>query len=63
MIGFEKIIEIINHKAQNTDSLEEKDYYAVCANILEYIDGIGEEFVNFDIDFINDELNIRIKRK
>ena len=63
MIDFEKIMKIINQKAQNTDSIEEKDYYAVCANILEYINGIGEEFVNFDIDFIDNELNIRIKRK
>lgn len=64
MIDFEKMMEIINKKTQcDNISLEEKDYYAVCANILEYIDGIGEEFVNFDIDFGDDELNIRIKRK
>ena len=64
MIDFEKMMEIINGKTQcDGISIEEKDYYAVCANILKYIDGIGEEFVNFDIDFVDDELNIRIKRK
>ena len=64
MIDFEKMMEIINRKTHCDDiSTEEKDYYAVCTNILEYIDGIGEELVNFDIDFVNDELNIRIKKK
>ncbi len=64
MIDFEKMMEIIDSKTKcDSISIEEKDYYAVCANILEYIDGIGEEFVNFDIDFDDDELNIRIKRK
>ncbi len=64
MIDFEKMMEIIDRKTKCDDiSIEEKDYYAVCANILQYIDGIGEEFVNFDIDFGDGELNIRIKRK
>lgn len=64
MINFEKMMEIIDRKTKCDDiSIKEKDYYAVCANILEYINGIGEEFVNFDIDFTDDELNIKIKRK
>ncbi len=64
MIDFEKMMEIIDRKTKcDNISIEEKDYYAVCANILQYIDGIGEEFVNFDIDFGDGELNIRIKRK
>ena len=64
MIDFEKMMEIIDKKTKcDGISIKEKDYYAVCANILEYIDGIGEEFVNFDIDFSDDELNIKIKRK
>ena len=64
MIDFEKMMELIDSKTKCDDiSIKEKDYYAVCANILEYINGIGEEFVNFDIDFGDDELNIRIKRK
>ena len=64
MIDFEKMMKIIDRKTKcDGISIEEKDYYAVCANILEYINGIGEEFVNFDIDFADDELNIRIKRK
>jgi len=64
MIDFEKIMELIDSKTKcDGISIEEKDYYAVCANILEYINGIGEEFVNFDIDFADDELNIKIKRK
>ena len=64
MIDFEKIMKLIDSKTKCDDiSIEEKDYYAVCANILEYINGIGEEFVNFDIDFGDDELNIRVKRK
>ena len=64
MIDFKKMMELIDQKTKCNDiSTEEKDYYAVCANILEYIDGIGEEFVNFDINFVNDELNIKIRRK
>lgn len=65
MIDFEKMMEIINRKTKCDDiSIKEKDYYAVCVNILEYIDNnISEEFVNFDIDFGDNELNIRIKRK
>lgn len=64
MIDFEKMMELIDSKTKcDGISIEEKDYYAVCANILEYINGIGEEFVNFDIAFGDDELNIRIKRK
>ena len=50
------MMEIISRKTKcDGISIEEKYYYAVCANILEYINGIGEEFVSFDIDF-GDEL-------
>jgi hypothetical protein len=64
MIDFEKMMELIDSKTKCDDiSNKEKDYYAVCAKILEYIDGFMQrKFANFDIDFVDDELNIRIKR-
>lgn len=62
MINFEKLQEIISDKAENVSS-KEYEYLLVCRDTLNFLNELGAVNTDFDAKFIDDELNITIKRK
>ena len=65
MIDFKKMMEIIERKTRgNSILVNEENYWAVCKDTLDFFKEVGDvDGVDFDADFIDDELNIKVKRK